>query len=449
MGSLPTVAIVGRPNVGKSALFNRLVRRRIAIVHDEPGITRDRLIAECRTGSVPFTVIDTGGIGSEFGDAFDGRVRAEADLAMDMADVIVLVGDGREGVTPLDQIVAKELRSTRRPVIVAVNKIDHVKQASQDSEFSKLGFDPVIPISAAHGRGITELVEAIEKQLPPSSAPADAPATRPLRLAIVGRPNVGKSSLINAVLKDPRTIVSDVPGTTRDAVDIPYERNGKSFILIDTAGIRPRGKQKSSVEVFSVMRSERSVERADICALVVDAIAGVTAQDKKIAGLIQRNQKPCIVVINKLDLVKPRTRMREFLNGLLVEIRSNLFFLSYAPIDILSALTGENLDRLFASVEKIEKHSKRTIRTGPLNRLLQGALECHPPPVQGSKRLKLLYATQLTQQDEAGINPPTFLLFVNQHDLLSDEYRRYLEAKIRDQAHYCGLPIIFKVKDRR
>ena len=197
------------------------------------------------------------------------------------------------------------------------------------------------------------------------------------------------------------------------------------------------------------MRSERSVERADICALVVDAIACVTAQDKKIAGLIQRNQRPCIVVLNKLDLVKPRTRMREFLNALVAKIRSDLFFLSYAPIDILSALTGENLDRLFASVEKIEKHSKRTIRTGPLNRLLQDALESHPPPLQGSRRLKLLYATQLTQRDEAGINPPTFLLFMNQQDLLSDEYRRYLEAKIRDRAHYCGLPIIFKVRDRR
>lgn len=447
MGTLPTVAIVGRPNVGKSALFNRLVRRRVAIVHDEPGITRDRLIAECRTGSVPFTVIDTGGIGSEFGDAFDDRVRAEADLAMDMADVIVLVGDGRDGLTPVDQTVAKQLRSTGRPVIVAVNKIDHVKQSSEDSEFSQLGFDPVIPISAAHGRGITELVEAIEKQLP-SSVPVDAPATRPLRLAIVGRPNVGKSSLINALLNDPRTIVSHVPGTTRDAVDIPYERNGKSFILIDTAGIRPRGKQNSSVEVFSVMRSERSVERADICALVVDAVAGVTAQDKKIGGLIQQNQKPCIVVINKLDLVKPRTRVREFLKGLLGQIRSSLFFLSYAPIDILSAQTGENLDRLFSSMQKIEEHSKRTIRTGLLNRLLQAALESHPPPLRGSKRLKLLYATQLTQQAEAAINPPAFLLFVNQHDLLTEEYRRYLEAKIRDQVSYYGLPIIFKVRDR-
>lgn len=447
MGNLPTVAIVGRPNVGKSALFNRLVRRRIAIVHDEPGVTRDRLIAECRAGSRPFTLIDTGGIGTGLGDALDERVRTEAFLAMEMADLIVLVGDGREGLTPVDEIVAKELRSTRRPVIVAVNKIDHVKQSYVDSEFSKLGFDPVIPISAAHGRGITELVEAIEKQLPRPAA-IDLAATPPLRLAIVGRPNVGKSSLINAILKDSRTIVSPFRGTTRDAVDIPYERKGKPFILIDTAGIRPPGKQNSSVEVFSVMRSEKSVENADICALVVDAVDGVTGQDKKIGGLIQGNHKPCIVALNKLDLVKPPTRVREFLNELLGRIRSDLFFLSYAPIDILSAQTGENLDRLFTSVEKIEKHSHRTIRTGPLNRLLQGALQSHPPPLQGSKRLKLLYATQLSPR-VGGISPPAFLLFVNQGDLLTDEYRRYLESKIRAEARYYGLPIIFKVRERR
>lgn len=447
MGTLPTVAIVGRPNVGKSALFNRLVRRRVAIVHDEPGVTRDRLIGECRTGSAPFTVIDTGGIGSEVGAPFNERVRAEADLAMDMADVIVLVGDGREGLTPVDQVVAKDLRSIRKPVIVAVNKIDHVRHSSDDSEFSRLGFDSIIPISAAHGHGITELIEAIEAKLPPSMA-VDVPATDPLRLAVVGRPNVGKSSLINAILKDSRTIVSDIRGTTRDAVDIPYERNGKPFILIDTAGIRAPGKQSSPVEAFSVMRSEMSVERADICALVIDAVAGVTAQDKKIGGLIQRNQKASIVVINKLDLVKPRSGLREFLNGFLREIRSRLFFLSYAPIDILSAQTGENLDRLFTSVEKIEKHSLRTIRTGPLNRLLQDALESHPPPLRGSRRLKLLYATQLTGRTGA-ISPPTFLLFVNQNDLLTDEYRRYLEMKIRDHADYYGLPIILKVRDRR
>jgi len=447
MGNLPTVAIVGRPNVGKSALFNRLVRRRIAIVHDEPGVTRDRLVAECRAGSSPFTLIDTGGIGGGLGDALDERVRTEAFLAMEMADLIVLVGDGREGLTPVDEIVAKELRLKRRPVIVAVNKIDHVKQSYTEAEFSKLGFDPVIPISAAHGRGITELVEAIEKQLPRPAA-VDVPTAHPLRLAIVGRPNVGKSSLINAILKNSRTIVSPIRGTTRDAVDIPYERNGKPFILIDTAGIRPPGKQNSSVEIFSAMRSGKSVENADICALVVDAVDGVTGQDKKIAGLIQGNHKPCIIALNKLDLVKPPTRLREFLNELLDRIRSDLFFLSYAPIDILSAQTGENLDRLFASVEKIEKHSLRAIRTGPLNRLLQGALQAHPPPLQGSRRLKLLYATQLGPR-VGGISPPVFLLFVNQSDLLSDEYRRYLEAKIREEARYYGLPIIFKVRERR
>jgi GTPase len=265
----------------------------------------------------------------------------------------------------------------------------------------------------------------------------------------VGRPNVGKSSLINAILQDQRTIVSDIPGTTRDAVDIPYVRSGRQFLLIDTAGIRPRGKHNTSVEVFSVMRSEKSIERADVCALLIDAVDGVTAQDKKIAGLIQKNEKPCIIVVNKLDLVKPPTKVRDFLNGVLGQIRTNLFFLSYAPIDILSAETRENLDRLFNSIEKIETHSQRIIGTGQLNRLLQMAMELHPPPLRGQRRLKILYATQLTPRECTAVPIPAFLLFVNHPELLTDEYRRYLESKIRDHAGYYGLPVLFRLRSRR
>jgi len=447
MGKLPIVAIVGRPNVGKSALFNRLVRQRMAIVHDQPGVTRDRLTADCEIGSVRFTLVDTGGIGSAIDASFDEQVRAEADLAMEMANLILLVTDARDGLTPIDRLLARELRSTKKPIIVVANKMDHPNQTDHETEFSELGFDEVLPVSAAHGRGITELVERITAHLPDETTDS-VPPSPALKLAIVGRPNVGKSSLINAILKDHRTIVSGIPGTTRDAIDIPYQRGGKQFILIDTAGIRSRGKQSSSVEVFSVMRSQKSIERADVCALVIDAVDGVTAQDKRIAGLIQENEKPCLVAVNKLDLVKPSTRVRDFFDAILGQIRSNLFFLDYAPIDILSANTGENLDRLFQSIERIEKHAQRTLGTGQLNRLLQQSLEAHPPPARGNRRLKIMYATQIDFKEADSIRPPTFLLFVNDPQTLTDDYRRYLAGKIREQLGYYGLPVLFRLRSR-
>lgn len=447
MGKLPIVAIVGRPNVGKSALFNRLVRQRVAIVHDQPGVTRDRLSADCEIDSVRFTLVDTGGIGSAIDASFDEQVRAEADLAMEMASLILLVTDARDGLTPIDRLLARELRSTKKPIIVVANKIDHPNQTDHETEFTELGFAEVVAVSAAHGRGMTELAERIAAHLPGETNDS-APPSPTLKLAIVGRPNVGKSSLINAILQDRRTIVSDIAGTTRDAIDIPYQRGGKQFILIDTAGIRSRGKQSSSVEVFSVMRSQKSIERADVCALVIDAVDGVTAQDKKIAGLIQENEKPCLVVVNKLDLVKPSTRARDFFDAILGQIRSNLFFLDYAPIDVLSAHTGENLDRLFQSIERIEKHAQRTLGTGQLNRLLQQALEAHPPPARGNRRLKIMYATQIDFKQADSIRPPTFLLFVNDPQTLTDDYRRYLEGKIREQLGYYGLPILFRLRSR-
>ena len=449
MSSLPIVAIVGRPNVGKSALFNCLVQKRIAIVHDQPGITRDRLVADCLLGSRPFVVVDTGGIESFVDDDYDEQIRSEADLAMEMADVIVLVGDSRDGVTPVDRSLAKELRSARKPVILAVNKIDHPKHELADTEFSVLGFSDIVPISAAHGRGITDLVEQIERHLPePALEEAKPDPGVPIKLAIVGRPNVGKSSLINAILQNQRTIVSDAAGTTRDSVDVPYERDGKPFVLIDTAGMRARRKHNTSVEVFSVMRAEKSIARADICALVVDALEGVTAQDKKIAGLIQENHKPCIVIVNKLDLVKPTARVRDFIDTLLQEVRANLFFLSYAPIDLVSARTGENLDRLFESIERIQQHATRSIGTGSLNRLLQEAMATAPPPIRGNKRFKLLYATQIDKTSNHLVAPPTFVFFVNDPELLTDDYRRYLEVRIRERNGYYGLPIIVRLRSR-
>jgi GTP-binding protein len=457
MVNLPIVAIVGRPNVGKSAIFNCLVQKRVAIVHDQPGVTRDRLVGDCLLGSRPFTVMDTGGIENCVDHDYDEKVRSEANLAMEMADVIVLVGDSRDGVTPVDRSLAKDLRSARKPVILAVNKIDHPKHELADTEFAELGFPDIIPISAAHARGISDLIEQIERHLPEPTLDDELKAERneskpapgvPIKLAIVGRPNVGKSSLINAILDHQRTIVSDIAGTTRDSVDVPYQRDDKHYVLIDTAGIRARRKHNTSVEVFSVMRSEKSVARADICALVIDAVAGVTAQDKKIAGLIQEKHKPCIVIVNKLDLVKPSAQVRDFFDALLDQIRANLFFLSYAPIDFVSAHTGENLDRLFGSIARIQKHATRSIGTGALNRLLQEAMAAAPPPIRGNKRFKLLYATQIDKTSNHLVAPPTFVFFVNDPELLTDDYRRFLEARIRERNRYYGLPIIIRLKSR-
>jgi GTPase len=448
--NLPVVAIVGRPNVGKSALFNRLARKQIAIVHDEPGVTRDRLVADCTLGARPFTVVDTGGVDSLVGNEAEEQVRCEARLATELADVVVLVGDSQYGVTPIDRSLAKELRLARKPVILAVNKIDHPKQEMADLEFAALGFEDLVSVSAAHGLGIRELVESIESRLPPESA-ADYGAVEgdtEIKIAITGRPNVGKSSLINAILKSPRTVVSELPGTTRDSVDIPYERSGQRYLLIDTAGIRQHRKVSTSVEVFSVMRSAKSIERADICALVVDASQGVTAQDKKIAGLIQANHKPCVVIVNKLDLVKPTAGIRNFIRSLIHQIRTHLFFLSYAPIDFVSAYTGENLERLFASIARIQKHAARSIGTGELNRLLQEAMRVSPPPMRANKRFKLLYATQINNKSDAAISPPAFILFVNHPELLPDDYRRYIEATIRERNPYYGLPILIRLRAR-
>ena len=325
------VAIVGRPNVGKSALFNRLAGRNIAIVHDQPGITRDRISALSRRGAEPFTIWDTGGIGGHGETELLREVRSAAEAAMREADVILFIVDAQQGLTPIDQELARLLRRSKRPVVLVVNKIDHPKHENLDLEFQRLGFESV-SISAAHGLGIGSLVTTIEERLPLSTLNAQlSTSPRPLSLAIVGRPNVGKSSLINAILSDRRTIVSDLPGTTRDAVDIAYRRGSEQFVLIDTAGIRPRGKHASSVEVFSVMRSERTIRRAALCVLVIDATMGVTAQDKKIAALMQKAHKPSILVVNKWDLVKPESRAKATLAELINETRERLFFSPMLP----------------------------------------------------------------------------------------------------------------------
>ncbi|MEP6955784.1 MAG: ribosome biogenesis GTPase Der [Chthoniobacterales bacterium] len=444
------VAIVGRPNVGKSALFNRLAGRNIAIVHDQPGITRDRLAAPCIKGTRPFLIWDTGGIGGVGETELTSEVRTAADAAMRESDVILFVVDAQHGLAPIDQELALMLRKARTPVVLIANKIDHEKHEPLEAEFTRLGFARVIPISAAHGRGISEVLETIDELLPPSeisNQQSEIPKP-PLALAIVGRPNAGKSSLINSILHDERTIVSNIPGTTRDAVDIAYERGGERFLLIDTAGMRARSKHSSSVEIFSVMRAERTIRRADLCVLVIDLTSGVTTQDKKIAGLIQESRKPSIVVLNKWDLVKPSSGAKNEMKRLVQQTREQLFFLDYAPVLIASAATGENVVELFARISEVQRAAAVRIGTGVLNRLLRAAMAETLPPTIGNKRLKLFYATQSAGDAERAIDPPKFIFFVNQPKLLSDTYGRFLEGRIRKAEAYPGLPVLITTRAR-
>ena len=463
--TLPNVAIVGRPNVGKSALFNRLVGRKIAIVHDQPGITRDRLSATRTRGERPFTLWDTGGIFSAGESELTQQVRRATENALRESDLLLFVVDAKEGLSPVDVELARMLRKSQKPVVLVINKIDSQKHDPLAAEFDSLGFEHAVSVSAEHGRGISDLLSEIERRLP--SPPHDSRFTihDSLAVAIVGRPNVGKSSLINSIVRGERAIVSELPGTTRDAIDIVYEHDGLKFVFIDTAGIRRRGKVSSSAEVFSVMRAERSTRRADVCILVIDLTMGVTAQDKRIAGLIQKARKPAIIVLNKWDLIKPKRAGKQSAKELLEKTRSRIFFLNYVPMLITSASTGENVDRLFALIQEIQSAARKRIGTGILNRLLHQAFEANPPPLVKGRRLKLFYATQprnsgLQSADGSleraspseklrdDLAPPEFVLFVNDPRLTTETYRRYLEARIREAEPYPGLPIILTLRAR-
>ena len=448
--SVGSVSIVGRPNVGKSALFNRLIGRNVAIVHDQPGITRDRLASTSTRGRRPFTVWDTGGIGGAGESELTAQVRLAADAAMRESDVILFVVDAQAGLNPIDQELAKLLRKSKRPVVLVVNKIDHEKHEPLEADFASLGFDNSVAISSAHGRGVPTLLEAIDSLLPQSKIDIRNSKIQipPLSLAIVGKPNAGKSSLINAILRDTRTIVGELPGTTRDAVDILYERAGERFLLIDTAGMRARSKHSSSVEVFSVMRAERTVRRADLCVLVIDLTSGVTSQDKRIAGLIQEAEKPCVVVLNKWDLVKPSRGAKAAMDRTIADVRERLFFLDYAPVLVGSARTGENVDQLFRLINVVRNAAQMRIGTGVLNRMLRAAFEKSPPPMIGMKRLKLFYAAQTRAENEEGLEAIRIVLFVNQPKLLSDTYSRYLERRIRATWPFPGLPVRFSCRAR-
>ena len=360
---LPRIAIVGRPNVGKSAIFNRLAGRRISIVHDEPGVTRDRIAVECRSGRLPYELTDTGGIGAALDDGFAEQIRAEADVAIGSADLILFVVDAREGVHPVDRELAAALRRADAPVVVLANKVDTPKTDADAAEFASLGFDRQLEISAAHGRHFDQLDALIQRELaglkrdspPPED---DAPGTPPVKIAVVGRPNVGKSSLVNAILEDERTIVSEIAGTTRDAVDVPYRRNDRDYTLIDTAGIRKRGRRDTSVEVFSSMRSEKSIRRADLCLLVIDASSGVVSQDRRIAKMVLDEAKPCIVLLNKFDLYHPDANFRDRIEQFREELGDDLFFLPYAPKVAISAHHRQHLGKIFTAIEERDRSGR-------------------------------------------------------------------------------------------
>jgi GTPase len=482
------VAIVGRPNVGKSALFNRIVGKRIAIVHDQPGVTRDRVTAEAEWRGHPFTLVDTGGIGLLHREkANDVIVRAAIDqvnLAIDAAHVIILVVNVQEGLVPLDREVATHLRRSNKPVLVAVNKVDNFRAEANMVEFAGLGFEKLLPVSAIHGEGIGPLMDAATALLPAASGPlsvvsgesrtGDTETTddgqrttdKPLKLAIVGRPNVGKSSIINALTESDRVIVSPVPGTTRDAVDVPFEvetdGQRQKYTLIDTAGMRKTRQVNDSVEFFSVKRSEESIARCDIAILVLDAENGILEQDKKIADKIVEERRACIVVINKWDLMaetvrkareeeierrhRKANRNAPRLMTTLAEfgewVQEKLFFLDYAPVIFTSAKTGFQLERLLEAVRYVAAQLQQKIPTAILNRALQDAVERRQPVSDLGHRLKFYYATQVRQA------PPTFLLFVNRDELFSDQYKKYLSDQMRSAFGYEGCPIVLAAKAR-
>jgi GTP-binding protein len=466
------IAIVGRPNVGKSALFNRIAGRRIAIVHDQPGVTRDRVTAEAEWGGRPFTLVDTGGIGLVQGEkARDVIARAafeQVELAIEAASVIILVVNVRERVVPLDKEVALRLLRSGKAVVVAVNKADNDGDDIGADEFSELGFPGIFPVSAIHQRGIDALMTAALAALPPAApgAPSAEDAEPPLKLAVVGRPNVGKSSLINALTQSERVIVTPIPGTTRDSVDVPFEVETEGvrqkYILIDTAGVRQKRRVNDSVEFFSVKRTEDSIARCDIVIFVLDAEAGILGQDKKVADKIVEERKACILVVNKWDLIAPdmgpgrrdlrhaaREKRREGQDRPLASlaefggwVRERLFFLDYAPVIFTSATSGFHLDRLLESIRYVAAQLRQKVPTAILNRALHEAIERRQPVSAAGHRLKFYYATQIRQA------PPTFLLFVNRADLFSEQYRKYLAHEMRRAFGFEGCPVILAARSR-
>ena len=437
--SKPVVAIVGRPNVGKSTLFNALAGEMISIVKDTPGVTRDRIYADVTWLDKEFTMIDTGGIEPDSKDIVLSQMREQAQIAIDTADVIIFITDVKQGLVDADSKVADMLRRSGKPVVLVVNKVDNFDKYMADVyEFYNLGIGDPVPISAASRLGLGDMLDIVAENFPEGSAQAEDD-DRP-RVAIVGKPNVGKSSIINKLLGENRVIVSDIAGTTRDAIDTEILHNGKEYIFIDTAGLRRKNKIKEELERYSIIRTVTAVERADVVLMVIDATEGVTEQDAKIAGIAHERGKGVIIVVNKWDAIEKNDRtMREYES----DIRQVLSYMPYAEIMYVSAATGQRLNRLYDMIDMVIENQTLRIATGVLNEIMTEAVAMQQPPSDKGKRLKLYYITQVA------VKPPTFVIFVNDKELMHFSYTRYLENKIREAFGFRGTSLKFFIRERK
>lgn len=434
----PVVAIVGRPNVGKSTLFNKLAGKRIAIVDDTPGVTRDRIYAEAEWLNRKFTIIDTGGIEPESSDIIISQMKRQAQMAIEMADVIMFIVDGKQGLADSDNEVAQMLRKSRKPIVLVVNKIDRNALEENIYEFYNLGIGTPMAISSTQALGLGDMLDEVVEKFPNNDD--DGEEDEYIRMAIVGRPNVGKSSLINKMLGEEKHIVSNIPGTTRDAVDSYIEKEEGKFILVDTAGLRRKSKIKEQIERYSAVRTLAAIENADVCVLMVDATEGVAEQDERIIGYAHEQNKAILIIVNKWDLVeKDDKTMNKFKN----EISQKLSFLSYAPFLFISAKTGQRVHKILATAKECYNNYTKRIKTGLLNDIISKAVMMKEPPIVGLSRLKIYYVTQV------GIKPPTFVFFVNNPDLLHFSYRRYLENQLRGSFDFGGTGIKFEFRERK
>lgn len=436
--SKPIVAIVGRPNVGKSTLFNDLAGEKIAIVDDTPGVTRDRIYADVSWLDMNFTVIDTGGIEPDSKDIILSQMREQAQIAIDTADVIIFMTDARQGLTDADDKVANMLRRSNKPIVLAVNKVDNFeRQQAEFYEFYSLGLGEAYPISASNKIGLGELLEAVCQYFDPS-AREEIDDDRP-RIAIIGKPNTGKSSLLNRLAGENRAIVSDIPGTTRDAVDSVVKHNGKEYVFIDTAGLRRKSKIKEELERYSIIRAVAAVDKCDVAILVIDAVEGITEQDAKIAGIAHERGKAMIVAVNKWDAIEKDDKT---IYRYTEKVRQVLSFMPYARLLFISAKTGQRVDKLYDIIDAVVENHARRIQTGVLNEIIMEAAALTPPPTDKGKRLKIFYATQVA------VKPPTFIFFVNDKELMHFSYLRHLENKMREAFGFDGTPIKLIVKER-
>lgn len=432
------IAVVGRPNVGKSTFFNKIIGRRVSIVEDSPGVTRDRIAAEGEWSFKPFLLIDTGGIEPSSQEIIPAQMRAQAEIAMDMADAIIFMVDGKEGLTTADRDVAELLRRKGKAVVLVANKIDGRKLPDDFYELYELGLGDPIAVSSANMTGLGDVLDAVFERIPWAEH-GDCEADDDVKLAIIGKPNVGKSSIVNALLGEERVIVSSIAGTTRDSIDTPFEKDGTKYTLIDTAGIRRRSKVYDDIEKYSVVRAVAAIERCDVALLVIDGTEGVSEQDKKIAGLAHETGKGMMVIVNKWDLVSKETNtMRDMTES----IRRELSFMSYAPVLFTSALKGQRLEAVINSAKAISENRAMRVSTGQLNALVQDAVMMNNPPTDKGKRLKIYYAAQI------GIKPPLFSFQVNDRELMHFSYARYLENKIRDAYGFVGSSIKFVFREK-